>query len=218
MKHIILTIVFCALLGFAYHAGRYTKDADNASFFTETDQVTSDNINDNKQLDLASLVTPKPLSTAAYDASESLLYDEERLSSEPPIIANAQTSSPYDVLPITDPSINEGRSSGSAIMTLGEEKRFENEGYDAEWSQDTENEIWQAFSNSGLIRSELAYLECRSTLCKIELSHKDMASRTKFFDTLVGTLKNSDYNGEHGSLYNYENNEGQLITRIYKQR
>lgn len=121
-------------------------------------------------------------------------------------------ASPYDVLPISEPLEYE-RLAEVDLSVQGDAHKFDKQAVDGEWAFDTENTMWANFDRANLQYSEMEFLQCRETLCKAEISHENSSAQSVFLEKLVARLES-----HHGSIEQYEDDSGRLMTRLYRYR
>jgi hypothetical protein len=61
------------------------------------------------------------------------------------------------------------------------ESALESQPVDRNWAQDVASTVSAAMSEPELAGSSIERLDCRSTICRIEISHVDQAARDNFF-------------------------------------
>lgn len=79
-----------------------------------------------------------------------------------------------------DPSAEESRQD----ITADYERYFWQEREDSDWSRETEGQIVHILESTALEDSDLMLVDCRSTLCRLEVSHDDDEAQLQFLDTL----------------------------------
>lgn len=132
--------------------------------------------------------------------------------SNPNIDKATLTPSPFDVLPIIDPLQSEHTNLVDPSVQ-GDEHVFSSQNVDPDWAFATETAIWTAFDEANIERSTMESLECRETLCKIEVIHVDASARAVFLEKLIA--RPDTY---RGTVLQYENELGHPATRLYSYR
>ncbi len=89
---------------------------------------------------------------------------------------------------------------------------FAAEQYDAQWAPAVEEEVWRNFERHQLNDSQLSSVQCRTSLCRIEVTHEDETAEGEFMQVLLTqTLQNS------GSIHRLASDES-VATLIYLSR
>lgn len=91
--------------------------------------------------------------------------------------------------------------------------RFIGEVYDSAWAAQVENETWEEFYAADLPNSDIDHVQCRSTLCKIAVTHQDTEAETTFKRTLLASL-----NGRSGYFEDHITGSGERSTVLYRYR
>ncbi|MFL0802323.1 MAG: hypothetical protein K6L81_01290 [Agarilytica sp.] len=116
-----------------------------------------------------------------------------------------ETSSPFDVLPIQSPA-SQRRTSHLEEALLSEE-------YDGEWAPEREINARNIFRQAALKDSDLTETECRTTLCRITITHNNATAEKAFYSALAPKLQD-----QHGKLVRQKNDDGRISTVIYQFR
>ena len=93
------------------------------------------------------------------------------------------------------------------------EDAFNGEGYDAQWAPTMEAEVWQDFERAELPHSQLASVACRTSLCRIEITHDDQTAEAKFMLALFDQAPT-----RKGSFYPLGNASDGLATLVFLSR
>lgn len=123
---------------------------------------------------------------------------------------NTSPSSQHDVLPIKDPTAGSA-TLPSEIVKLDE--RFQMEKYDVQWAAKIESETWDEFYSANLASSEIEAVDCRTSICKITITHDSENAEQQFRNTLVDTL-----NGRKGKIHSRIDEHGLRVTTVYRYR
>jgi hypothetical protein len=91
---------------------------------------------------------------------------------------------------------------------------FANEVIDSVWSNDAAHQIEKVLSSSELNGSKVATVDCRSTLCRTEVTHEDPLAREIFEATFPARLGWTDF---HGRMQQVEGPAG-IGTVVYLSR
>ncbi|MGH8593313.1 MAG: hypothetical protein ACREV3_05505 [Gammaproteobacteria bacterium] len=60
------------------------------------------------------------------------------------------------------------------------ESSLQNEPLDSDWSPQAREQITEVFASKELAETSLEHIECRSTLCRVEVEHDDLRKRREF--------------------------------------
>lgn len=89
------------------------------------------------------------------------------------------------------------------------ETAFLSEPYDASWAPAVEAEVWNDFEKSDLQTSRLDSVDCRTTVCRIEISHQDQQAQSEFLVQMA-----QQANGRSGTVHQIDGSDS-LATLIY---
>ncbi len=120
------------------------------------------------------------------------------------------TTSPFDILPIQSPPIQYDTIKNH--ITHLEEKLLTEE-YDGEWAPEMEVKARNTFKKAELKNSNIETTDCRTSLCKITISHKDTMAEQMFYQALAPILQD-----QHGKLIRQQNDDGRPSTTLYQFR
>lgn len=133
----------------------------------------------------------------------------------------------FDVAPILEPSpgeivnYNSINSSGETIDGLPSrnqiasnlDARFFAEAYESGWASETEAELGRLFVETDIEGSQLMEAACRTTLCRIDVTHADSEAEERFIATFANNARfisndrtgfyhrSVDYNGIPNTLF-----------------
>ena len=95
------------------------------------------------------------------------------------------------------------------------DSRFQAEPADAQWSSDTLDLITQVLANEELAQTEVSGLDCRTTLCRLKVTHAHVEAANQFalvFPMEVGDLL------PRITYYHQESADGTINTVLYLVR
>lgn len=84
--------------------------------------------------------------------------------------------------PSTAPSMSREEAERHIVATL--ETRVREEGVDFQWSRATEARIGEALRSERMAGSSLINVECRRSLCRLDVAHTDGVAQDQFFEVL----------------------------------
>ncbi|MEN8131908.1 MAG: hypothetical protein ABFS45_17350 [Pseudomonadota bacterium] len=125
----------------------------------------------------------------------------------------------FDVAPILEPSpgeiVNYNSINSSDEIINGQPSRdqiasnldirFFAEAYEGGWASETEAELNQLFAETGLEGSQLMEAACRTTLCRIDVTHADSEAEERFIATFANNARfvNNDQTGFYHRRVDY---------------
>lgn len=89
---------------------------------------------------------------------------------------------------------------------------FDDEAQDPEWAPLFEDEVWRDFANAEIANSYLNSVDCRTSMCRIEISHDDEQAESEFLAQLPEMSE-----GQSGSIHRL-NSEQAITTLLYIDR
>lgn len=138
------------------------------------------------------------------------------------------SDSSKDVLDILDPNTdglaNETNSSPIYSREQQTEQNFdqlalmlEAESYDDVWANDRTQQLTELFSQHSPVGNELVQTDCRSTFCRIDISHVDDQAEQAFINEMIASQQFID-DGEQGSYQRQVDSNGAIRTVFYSAR
>lgn len=104
----------------------------------------------------------------------------------------------------------------NAVVTALQE-RFDAEPYDQIWAHETEQQLLDLFIKQQLTGNQLIEAACRSTFCRIDISHADIAAERGFMAAFALNGQFID-DGERGYYYRETDINGAINTVFYYAR
>jgi len=95
------------------------------------------------------------------------------------------------------------------------ETALENEAYDPEWGSVTENRIAEQFAYLADYGSSISSTQCKTTICRIEVFHKNSDYARRFIREFSLKL---GWQSSASSIKLVDNGSGQFITKIWVKR
>ncbi len=214
------TMLLCILAAIVFYNTQMPKENQSAHRQTHqspkilTSTTTTPSISEDKLQLALTLLSPKQPSNTAITHTQQMHHVNKAIeSSQSPTAKDKNrddASSPFDVLPIASPSLH--INSTSSQVTYLEEKLI-SEAYDGEWAPEMEVKARNTFRQASLKHSNITSADCRTSLCKISITHKDENAEQTFYRMLAPLLKN-----KRGKLVRHLNDNGRPSTTFYQFR
>ncbi len=122
------------------------------------------------------------------------------------------TVSPYDISPIEDPN----SASNATLMPNNVaqiEEKFQHEAYDTQWAVMVESQTWEKFYAADLNSSDIESVDCRTSVCKIVVTHENQDAEQTFKQALLAEVGNTQ-----GVLHSNTSDQGIITTTLFRLR
>lgn len=164
--------------------------------------------NENNSIKLFADTSPAPSApTAASNKASSLAKTQ---SNEESVVS--MKASPYDIKPIEDPSLQKGDNFLPRQLASIEET-FQQEVYDPQWAVMIESQTWETFYAAELDHSDIESVDCRTSVCKIIVTHENESAEQTFKQALLAEAGNTQ-----GYLHSDINEHGTITTTLFRLR
>lgn len=180
-------IVVVAVLGVAWLAPSQTTVSPHVVGEGSATPHTMQELNSEVQRlssELAALretPAPTPAATEPPAATALSFPSAESATHEGDIAASSASETP----PHKDAASRDPREQRDRI-TQSLESRMASEDQDAEWGVNAESELTDGLQSAGFQNTALVGVACRSTLCKVSLTHADFDAEDEFLGKLAG--------------------------------
>ncbi len=205
----IVVMLFSTAAALAFYRSNIPAQSETPSAILPIKEITSNNSSSLKPniddiiIDASKVPEQAPM---IRSPKASLELNTKQTQSQAP----QTNASKHDVLPIQDPNSDNLELPGD-IAQLDE--RFNTEGYDVQWAAQVESETWDEFYRAQLSSSEIEAVDCRTTVCKITVTHENEDAAQQFHNQLLRSI-----NGRNGKIHNHVDEHGLRITTVYRYR
>ncbi|MFL0799768.1 MAG: hypothetical protein K6L80_04915 [Agarilytica sp.] len=214
----LIAMLLCMLAAIAFYKTQMPQSQKASGIQINQRQqhpntATAPSVSQEKLQTAIALLTSKQSSnrTSADKAPEQLVYqtveNSQRLIKGENI---DNTTSPFDILPIQSPALQYDTTKNH--ITDLEEKLLTEE-YDGEWAPEMEIKARNIFKKAALKNSNIETTDCRTSLCKITITHKDAAAEQTFYNALAPIFQD-----QRGKLVRQLSDDGRPSTTLYQFR
>lgn len=175
----------------------------------EVEKAPSPTENKNSGLTLFVKATPTQTALPSSDSQNDHYATQQK--AEQKTDATHEVS-PYDIGAITDPNTTSEDSLLPNNIAQIEEK-FQHEAYDTQWAVLVESQTWEKFYAADLNSSDIESVDCRTSVCKIVVTHENHDAEQTFNQALLAEVGNTQ-----GVIHSDTSAQGVITTTMFRLR
>jgi len=195
------------------------------SMYTSTNKSTQVRVEKTNE---SQLVSPVENNTMVYNYTAAI-RKQENISVEPDIVDQEKATDIVDDISVMPPPLPDNVTMPAGIAAFypvvpkqnalvdSLQEKFNAELYDEVWAAETEQKLLNLFIKSEAIGNQLEGAACRSTFCRIDVSHMNAEAEQNFIASFATSGQFVD-DGERGFYYREADNNGSIRTVFYYAR